>query len=328
VSDVEGPTIAMIALGGTIAMTTSADAPGATPSLSAEDLLAAVPGLAETGVTVRAQTFRSVPSASLGFADLTGLAALIGSLDVDGVVVTQGTDTLEETAYFLDITLGTSVPVVVTGAMRTPSLAGADGPANLLASVRVAASPAARGRGVLVVMSDQVHAARHVRKTHTTSTAAFASPDTGPLGHVVEGRPRFLVPPGARMWIGTGDAPANVALVTAVLGDDFALLRPVRDDLDGLVVAAFGVGHVPEAAVAVLSEYASRVPVVLASRAGAGAIHHAGYGFPGSELDLQRRGLHNAGFLDPLKARILLRQLLATGASRDTIADTFDSLSR
>lgn len=326
-SDDESPTIAVIALGGTIAMTTSADAPGAKPSLSADDLLAAVPGLAEAGVTVRAQTFRSVSSASLGFADLTELVALIDALDVDGVVVTQGTDTLEETAYFLDITLGTSAPVVVTGAMRNPSLAGADGPANLLASVQVAASPASRGMGAVVVMSDQIHAARRVRKTHTTSTGAFTSPDTGPLGYVVEGRPRFLARPGDRVWIGTGDTPANVALVTAALGDDFGLLRPVRDDIDGLVVAAFGVGHVPEAAVATLAEYASRVPVVLASRSGAGAIHHASYGFPGSELDLQRHGLLNAGFLDPLKARVLLHQLLATGASRDTIADTFDALS-
>lgn len=322
----ERPTIAVLALGGTIAMTKSAAEPGARPSLTAEDLLAAVPGLAEVGVTVQAQTFRSVSSASLGFDDLTELARLIDSLQVDGVVVSQGTDTLEETAYFLDITLGTTAPVVVTGAMRNPSLAGADGPANLLAAVQVAAAPTSRGLGTLVVMADQVHAARRVRKAHTTSTAAFTSPDTGPIGYLVEGRVRYLARPGERMWIGLGDTSPNVALVTAALGDDFALLRPVRTDLDGLVVAAFGVGHVPAGTAELLGEYAERIPVVLASRAGAGAVHHASYGFPGSEHDLQQRGLLNAGFLDPFKARILLRQLLATGASRDTVAGTFAAL--
>ncbi|MCU1680348.1 MAG: Asparaginase/glutaminase [Amycolatopsis sp.] len=328
----ERPTIAVIALGGTIAMTASADGPGARPSLTAEDLLAAVPGLDAAGVTVQARTFRSVPGASLSFADLTELVRLIDSLSVDsvnsvdGVVVTQGTDTLEETAYFLDIALGTLMPVVVTGAMRNPSLAGADGPANLLAAVQAAAAPASRGLGTLVVMADEVHAARRVRKTHTTSIAAFTSPDTGPIGHLVEGRVRYLAHPGDRTWIGSGDLPANVALVTAAFGDDFPLLRPVRADLDGLVVGAFGVGHVPAETVDLLGEYAARIPVVLASRTGAGAIHHASYGFPGSEHDLQRHGLLNAGFLDPLKARILLRQLLATGASRDTIAATFAAL--
>jgi L-asparaginase len=325
----ERPIIAVIALGGTIAMTASADGPGARPSLTAEDLLAAVPGLDQAGVTVQAQTFRSVPSASLSFADLSELATLIDAMterDVDGVVVTQGTDTLEETAYFLDITLGTSAPVVVTGAMRNPSLAGADGPANLLGAVQVAAAPESRGLGTLVVLADQVHAARRVRKTHTTSIAAFTSPDTGPIGHLVEGRVRYLAHPGERTWIGTADRPTNVALVTAALGDAFPLLQPVRTDLDGLVVAAFGVGHVPADTVDLLREYAARIPVVLASRSGAGAIHHASYGFPGSEHDLQRHGLLNAGFLDPLKARILLRQLLVTGASRDTIAATFAAL--
>lgn len=324
------PTIARIALGGTIAMTPSVTGPGVTPALTADDLIATVPGLYRVNATVRARSLRTVPGASLTFADLTELADLIDTITqhgIDGVVVTQGTDTLEETAYFLDITTSTTVPVVVTGAMRNPSLAGADGPANLLAAVQVAAQlTAPHDLGAVVVMSDEIHAARHVRKTHTTSTAAFTSPGAGPIGLVVEGKPRYLGRPGPRLRIGIGDATPIVSLVTATLGDDFHLLRPIRDDIDGLVVAAFGVGHIPADAVDLVHSYAKRVPVVLASRTGAGPIHRASYHFPGSEYDLQQRELLNAGFLDPLKARILLRQLLATHASRKTIAETFGGL--
>src|SRR5690606_35815882 len=149
--------------------------------------------------------FRRLPSASLGFDDLLALAAEIrGRLargGVDGVVVTQGTDTLEEAAYLLDLFHTAAEPVVVTGAMRNPALAGADGPANLLAAVRTAAHPASRGRGVLVVLADQIHAASRVRKTHTSGVGAFTSPDSGPLGLVAEGDPWFLSGPTVRFTL-------------------------------------------------------------------------------------------------------------------------------
>lgn len=312
-------------------MTRSPGGAGATPELDAEDLLESVPGLAELGVELTTHTLRSVPSPSLSLTDLAELAALVDKLaasDTDGVVVTQGTDTLEESAFFLDLTVRADVPLVVTGAMRNPSLAGADGPANLLAAIAVAAESAPRGLGCLVVMADEIHSARHVRKTHTTSTAAFASPDTGPIGHLVEGRPRLLGRPAPRTVLPRPDAPGprTVPVVTAALGDDLALLQPYRTGLDGLVVAGFGVGHVPETAVDLLASYAARIPVVLATRTGAGAVHHASYGFAGSEQDLQQRGLINAGFLDPFKARILLIRLLERDAGHTEISDTFASL--
>src|SRR5882757_2422086 len=181
---------------------------GAVPALDVDELLASVPGLDKVDVELRTIAFRSLPGASVGFDDLTALTELI-TAEIDagarGVVVTQGTDTIEETAFFLDTSVLDGAPVVVTGAMRNPSLAGADGPANLLAAVHVAAAPTSRGLGTLVVMADQVHAARRVRKAHTTSTAAFTSPDTGPIGYVVEGRVRYLARPGERTWIGLGD---------------------------------------------------------------------------------------------------------------------------
>ncbi|OLF19526.1 asparaginase [Actinophytocola xanthii] len=324
--------VAVISMGGTIAMAPSASG-GIVPALGADDLLASVPALAALDVPVRATTLRSLPSPSLGFADLVALAERVRAEIADGavgVVITHGTDTIEETAFFLDLTLPDEVPVVVTGAMRHPHAPGADGPANLYAAVRVATAPAARGLGALVVMSDEIHGARFVRKSHTSSTAAFVSPAFGPLGLVVEGDPRIrgvartgLVVPvddkvGARL------VDVRVGLVTVALGDDGELLRRAGDAFHGLVVAGLGAGHVPAGMVPLVAEHAARVPVVLSSRTGAGAVLRQTYGYPGSERDLLDRGLIQSGFLDPAKARILLQLLLASDAGRDEIVAAFD----
>ncbi|MET7952228.1 asparaginase [Micromonospora sp. NPDC005324] len=324
----EKPTsILMLSLGGTIAMTSGRDA-GVVPTLTAEQLIVAVPGLADTGIDVHVQTFRQLPGASLEFDDLTALAALIADRTttggVDGVVVTQGTDTIEETAYLLDLLHTGDAPVVVTGAMRNPTIAGADGPANVLAAIHTAASPTARGLGTLVVLPDEIHAAGQVRKTHSTSGGTFRSPNTGPLGHVVEGTVRLLARPLHRMTVPmeTATRVPRVGLYTVTLGDDGLLLTGAHG-LDGLVVAGLGVGHVPRHLVEKLAALATRIPVVLASRTGAGPVLASTYGFPGSESDLQRRGLVGAGFLDPYKARILLWTLLAADAGPDSIAAAF-----
>ena len=327
VSDSTARRVIVLGLGGTIAMTATSSG-GVAPSLSAEQLIDAVPGLAGTGITVAAEDFRRLPGASLTIADVTSAAEAIRKHfadGADGVVVVQGTDTIEETAYLLDLLHPGPQPVVVTGAMRNPTVAGADGPANILAAVQVAASPHVRGQGVLVVLADEIHAARRVRKTHTTSVAAFRSPDGGALGYLVEGHPtllarlehRTVVPPPPH-----GVAPA-VALVTVTLGDDGALLAGLGGRVDGLVVAAFGAGHVPQHLVPTLAGLAQDIPVVLASRTGAGPVLTSTYAFPGSERDLRERGLIPAGFLDPFKARLLLHALLAAGADRDTIAAAF-----
>jgi L-asparaginase len=220
--------------------------------------------------------------------------------------------------------LSTDAPVVVTGAMRNPTMAGADGPANILAAIRVAASPCARSLGCLVVVNDQVHAARWVQKAHTGSPAAFVSPDHGPLGHVIEGRVR--IPVRIRRSPALGFAPrrtARVGLATIALGDDGTLIEALAEHVDGLVVAAFGAGHVPAAVAPVLGKLAGRIPVVLASRTGAGPVHRVTYGFPGSERDLLARGLISAGCLDPLKARIMLHLLIAAGTDDAGIRKAF-----
>ncbi|HET9139729.1 asparaginase [Actinophytocola sp.] len=320
--------IATIAMGGTIAMTPDATG-GVVPTLTADDLVAAVPGLADLDLKITTRTLWALPSGSITFAHLAELVAAIRAEIADGaggVVVTQGTDTIEETVFFLDLTVPGPEPVVVTGAMRHPSLAGPDGPANLLAAIQVAASPAARGLGGLVVFSDEVHAARLVRKTHTASTGAFVSPGFGPLGLVVEGVPRLLTTPGARPHVPIGPAldRVRVGVVPMALGDDGELLRRVGDGFDGLVLAGVGAGHVPDRVVPVVADVAARIPVVLASRAGAGAMLTHTYSYPGSEQDLIGRGLIPSGFLDPYKARVLLHLLLAGGADRTEIASTFE----
>jgi L-asparaginase len=325
-SDAGGRRVAVFGLGGTIAMTATAQG-GVTPTLTAGQLTDAVPGLVQTGITVETEDFRQLPGASLSIADIGALYTAIQFRlqDLDGVVVVQGTDTIEETAYLLDLAYPGGQPIVVTGAMRNPTAAGADGPANLLAAIQTAASTEARNLGVLVVLDDEIHAARRVRKTHATSTATFQSPNGGPLGYLVEGHPRLLSHLHHRTVVPepTTVPTPTVALITVTLGDDGVLLERISDLVDGLVVAAFGGGHVPERMVPVLTELTRALPVVLASRTGSGSVLRATYAFPGSERDLLAHGLVPAGYLDPYKARLLLHALLAAGADRATISAAF-----
>ncbi|GAA4676283.1 asparaginase [Streptomyces chumphonensis] len=324
--------MAVFSLGGTIAMTTDPTTGGVVPALSAHELLAAVPALATSGIGLKAQDFRRLPGASLTFEDLTALSATIAAEletgEVDGVVVTQGTDTIEETAFLLDLYHGHEQPLVVTGAMRNPTLPGADGPANLHSAVLAAADPGLGGAGCLVVLGDEIHSARTVRKSHTTSPAAFTSPACGPIGRIAENRVRRVGGlPRRGPFVPVPDREARVGLYTVTLGDDGALLDLWDGNCDGLVVAAFGVGHVPERLVEGLTELASRIPVILASRIGNGPVLSDTYGFSGSEKDLLGRGLIGAGDLGPYQARLLLHALLAHGADGATVRETFTTAS-
>lgn len=319
--------VLVISLGGTMAMTGPAGKSVA-PSLDAADLIRAVPALADFA-DIEARSFRRVPGAHLSVEDVLLLAREIASATEDGytgVVVTQGTDTLEETAFALDLLLETDVPVVVTGAMRNPSLPGADGPANLLDAVTVAAADHSRGVGCTVVLSGEIHAARFVRKAHTVNLNAFTS-ITGPLGWVIEGRPQILMRPASRPHVpmpGLDGARAFVALLTVAVGDDGRLLSAMRElGCDGLVVEALGAGHVPPAMVEALGELAKLIPVVLCSRTGSGPVLAQTYGFPGSEKDLLGRGLLSGSYLDGPKARIALTLALRAGAGEKGVRRLF-----
>ncbi|MEU5159663.1 asparaginase [Streptomyces sp. NPDC020875] len=322
------PVVLVLSLGGTIAMTRIPGEGGAVPRLTAADLLGAVPDIGRFADLV-AEDVSRLPGASLPVETVVEVAGRIRAAEsegVAGVVITQGTDTLEETAWLLDLLYGGPLPVVLTGAMRNPSLPGADGPANLLAAVQTAAAPGLRGVGAVVVFADEIHTARRVRKIHSSSVAAFASPGAGPVGHIVEGAPRLFTTPPRTPAVptpaGTGTG-VRVEVVTAALGSTGVLLEGLEERVDGLVVAAFGAGHVPADWVPQLERITGRIPVVLASRTGSGSTLSGTYAFPGSESDLLARGLIGAGTLDPLKARLLLLALLAGGADRAGVAGAF-----
>lgn len=319
--------VRVLFLGGTIAMTMDELTGGELlPELGGTDLLAGVPLPGD--LHVEPVDVARVDSSALTFdiclraLDLAEEAVRDG---VDGVVVVQGTDSLEETSFLWDLLWAHDEPFVVTGAMRSADQPGADGPANLLAAVDVAASRQCRGQGALVVLGDEVHAARFVAKRHASNPAAFASPELGPVGRVVEGAPVLLArlqrhTPLARPFPGERGWP-RVGMVTAGLDDDPAAYLAVAAVSEGLVVEGFGAGQLrPEVAEA-LDDVVARIPVLLASRAGAGAVATRTYGGRGSGSDLHRRGLVPTGHLDSLKARVLLRLVLAGADGADPEAD-------
>jgi L-asparaginase len=318
-------TIRIHFLGGTIGY---AGGDGSQPDrLGPETLLAAVPGLERLDATLDVHAADPVPSASLTFQQLADLARetteACDTGAADAVVMVQGTDTLEESAYLLDLLWDRPEPLVLTGAMRNPTLAGADGPANLLAAVTVAADPRFSELGALVVLADEVHSARTVQKVHTTRPHAFGSPDRGPLGVVVEGRPALVQHPMATRVTLRPTAPltARVPVLTVGLDEDPVVLAALAEVADGLVVAALGGGHVPGRLAEPLGELAGQVPVVLASRVGAGRVLTATYRASGSESDLLARGLLWSGFLGAAKARVLLTTTLACDGV--SVSDTF-----
>ena len=260
------PRVVVLSTGGTIASVRGTDG-AASPNLTADELIRAVPQLAEVA-EIEAVRFLQVPSPELTVSNMIALAERIGQAVAEGAigaVVTQGTDTLEETSFVLDLIWDREEPIVLTGAMRHPDLPGADGPANLLASAVVASSPAARGLGALVVFNDEVHLPLFVRKAHTTNPATFRSPQTGPIGWIVENCLRIALRRAVRDHIlirRVPDAVPPIALAKAALGDDGRLVAAIGSlGYRGLVIEATGGGHVPRAMVEPLATLAKKMPV-------------------------------------------------------------------
>lgn len=314
--------IAILTTGGTIAMQYDAEAGGAIPILGADELTAVLPsGLPQLEV----EEVVRMPSSHFRLDTLCAIrervAELVAEPDVGGVVITHGTDTLEETAYLLDLTVPGEKPVVLTGAMRAASDVGYEGQANLLAAVRVAAAPQTRGLGAVVVFNDEIHAARYVTKMHTLSTATFQSPGWGPLGRmegnavIVERRPERHVLP----WRGL---EPNVVLLKLAVGMEAdllesALARPVR----GMVIEALGGGRVPPWWLpAIERAQAQGVSVVIASRCPSGRVWDA-YGYPGAYHSLADLGCLFAEGLNGQKARIKLMVVLAAAQGADEVAE-------
>ncbi len=310
------PRVLILSLGGTITMVPSAGG-GITPKLGAAELVASVPELAEVA-EIEAQSPRRLPSPSLKPADLVEVAAQIEQAfasGYDGAVVVQGTDTIEESAFILDLLVGGDNPVVITGAMRGADAPGADGPANLLSAVRVAASHEARGMGSLAVLNYDIHAARFVQKSHTTLPSAFESPVAGVVGVVAEGRPRIYMRPARNPILASADGPPSaVALVKVAMSDDGRLFKGLADlGYIGVVVEGMGAGHVHADVAPILGELAQKIPVVLSTRAISGPVFTGTYGYPGAEIDLIGRGLIPSGYLTGTKSTLLLGLSLRGG---------------
>ncbi|WAB99212.1 asparaginase [Pseudomonas putida] len=311
------PRLSIASLGGTVSMQADAPGRGVTPSLDCEKQLALLPQLREMA-QLEVATLCLVPSASLSFVMLLEVLAW-ARVEIEAgsqaVILTQGTDTLEETAYFFDLLWPYDAPLVLTGAMRSASQPGSDGPANLLAAAQVALAQESRGRGALVVINDQIHCATRVRKTASLAMAAFESPGSGAVGELVEGMAVYRQMPCPRAVLPLPERVEHrVALLEACLDADTALLQAVAAfGFEGLVIAGFGAGHVSSAWSDVLGELAPNLPVIVATRTGSGTTARSTYGFAGAEIDLQSKGVHMAGQLCPRKCRILLWLLLGSG---------------
>lgn len=324
------PRVVVLATGGTIAGSSGDPASSAqyqAATVPVSQLVQAVPALADVA-RVEAEQVAQVDSKDMTFGLWQQLAARVaywsGQPDVAGIVITHGTDTLEETAMFLHLTQPCSVPVIITAAMRPATSLSADGPLNLLDAVRVAAHPDARGLGVLVVLNQQIHAGRDVTKAHTSAVDAFVSPNAGPIGYVQDAYIRFTRAPSRReapclpvpsAW------PMVEIVVSHAQPGRVAVDALVSAGVKGLVVAATGNGSVHEILVAALADAAAAgVAVVRSSRTGAGHVSIPARLAAGAGL------FASAADLNPYKARVLLLVALAADPALGVDAGRLQSL--
>lgn len=312
--------VRLLAAGGTISM----QGEHAVPVLDAAQLVAAIPELAAFP-ELAAENVLGLPSAEISLAQALTLTqrAAAAAAGGEGVVISTGTDTLEELAMLCAVTYAGDAPIVLTGANRPASAAGADGPANLLDAVTLAADAAAAGLGVVVVFGGEVHAAATVRKVDSTGPAAFGSPVTGPIGRIVERRVWYSARPLRSPALQPRTLEHRVPILTAALGEDGELLRATARSSDGLVLTAFGAGHVMPGMLGALREAVQRMPVVVTVRPERGSMLHATYGFEGSERDLRASGAVCAPFLSAAAARILLLCCLGAKLEPRAIAAAF-----
>jgi len=308
--------IAIIFTGGTISMTVNKDTNAATPSLSSGDIMSLVRHIKDFA-DVELIDFSAIPSPHMTPEKMMELKAVVEKqcrrTDISGVVITHGTDNLEETAYLLDLTLNTSKPIVMTGSMRNASELGYDGPSNLASAILTAISKESQNRGVLVVLNDEINDAREVTKTHTMSLDTFKSLEFGPLGivdsnHVIYYRNQTFT----SSHIPTDTIESDVALIKIASGMDARILDFLIDEkVKGIVIEGMGRGNVPPKVMpGIQRAIANGIPVVLVSRNPLGRIMPS-YGYEGGGLDLLEAGVILARNLNGQKARIALMLVLA-----------------
>ncbi len=311
--------ILILTTGGTIAMRADANAGGAVPTLRALDFGDAFP----VDVQVVTEEFSNMPSAHFTLDHIWNLARRvaerISDAMIDGVVVTHGTDTLEESAYLCDITINTRKPIVFTGAMRTASELGYDGLANIASAIRVAASDDARDCGTLVVFNDEIHTARDVTKTNTTALETFLSPEFGAIGRIDFAGVNLAHKPTHREFIPAMHLETNVSLLKLTVGMSEGLLEYLVDVVGakGIVLEALGGGRVPPWWLPTIERAIKQgVAIVITSRVGTGRTVDR-YGYVGAHRDLKQIGCWFAGGLNGQKARIKLMAALGTANAKD-----------
>jgi L-asparaginase len=322
------PHLQIIATGGTIAMRVDPATGGAVPAVSGADLVAAVPGLdrltREGGLTV--EDFANIPSERMRPAIWLRLAERLRELvsRVGGIVILHGTDTMEETAFYLDVTLPTETPIVLTGAQRAASDPDADGPGNILDAATVALHPKARGRGVMIVMHGEIHAARRATKADTEDVDAFDSTEPPDLGWVWDGRVRFTRASPPRVSVPFPSSAPRVDIVPMYAGaDDAALQAALARGAVGIVIEGVGAGNVNEPLFqGILDALRAGIPVVISSRVMHGGVRPL-YSYAGGGVSLVAAGAILAHDLSAPKARALLIAGLGAGLSGGELAALF-----
>jgi L-asparaginase len=316
--------VVVVFTGGTISMAFDPRAGGNVPALDGAAILARTPGVDAIADVVPIERGRT-PASHFTFADLSeiwrDIASGLADPDVAGVVVVQGTDTIEETAFAWDLASNGPKPVVVTGAMRASHEPDFDGPANLRDAVAVAASPDAGGIGVVVTLAGTIEPADDVTKMHTTAFDTFRSPNRGRLGRVADGVVIVERVRGPRRHVPIDRPAERIQLVMAGIATDGALLdAAVAAGADGIVVAATGAGNTSPGLLSAAERAMARgIPVVLASRCPSGPVGTA-YAFPGGGATWVRAGAIPAGSLCAIKARVALAYGVGAGLSRDGLA--------
>ncbi|HCY9683941.1 TPA: asparaginase [Staphylococcus aureus] len=243
----------------------------------------------------------------------------------DGFVITHGTDTLEETAFLLDLILGIEQPVVITGAMRSSNEIGSDGLYNYISAIRVASDEKARHKGVMVVFNDEIHTARNVTKTHTSNTNTFQSPNHGPLGVLTKDRVQFHHMPYRQQALENVNDKLNVPLVKAYMGmpgDIFSFYS--REGIDGMVIEALGQGNIPPTALDGIQQLVSlNIPIVLVSRSFNGIVSPT-YAYDGGGYQLAQQGFIFSNGLNGPKARLKLLVALSNNLDKAEIKSYFE----
>src|SRR5699024_1225057 len=320
--------VVIIFTGGTISMKIDPDLHAAIPALNSEEIMSMVTNLEDIADIEDINLF-NLPSPHITPIDMLKLAQSVKENierdDVDSVIVTHGTDTLEETAYLLDLIVDSEKPIVVVGAMRNSSELGYDGSSNISAAICTATSPSSRNKGVLVVMNNEVNAASEVTKTNTLSLNTFQSPEFGPLGIVDNEEVIFYRNIVNRQYIDTNNLEEKVALIKTVAGTDSDIIDfHINNNYKGIVIEALGRGNVPPTMIPGIKKAIDKnIPIAIVSRCYTGRVLGT-YGYEGGGKHLRDLGVLFGGNLPGQKARIKLMLILGLTKDMGKVKDLFE----